>query len=502
LLQSKMTIGRKFALTGAFLMVMTMALGLVSLLGLSSADRSIAAVADDSLAGVSACSLVESGLLEIRGDIWRHISSRDSADMANVEQQIQKLKEQVKTGIATMQKGIFTDEERELNRKIQPLVDQYYRAWDGIIDLSRASKNEEAYKKYMAEAAPAYEAARAAVAAETEYNRSTGSRNSAEAHSQSSHTQALVWVVLIVAVLAGCGLLFAMVRSINTALIQAVSEVGSGAVQVASAASQIAASSQALAQGSSEQAASLEETSSSSEEINSMARKNAANSETMSTLVDQSQEMFTRANRELDEMVVSMDEINQSSSKISKIIKVIDDIAFQTNILALNAAVEEARAGEAGMGFAVVAEEVRNLAQRSAQAAKDTSSLIEESIAKSNGGKQKVDRVADAIRTITEDSGKIKILVDEVTLGSSEQTRGLDQISKAINQMEQVTQSTAAAAEQGAAAAEELDTQSTALKQAVAQLNAMIVGGGTASGRESRGQGLNLLHRLRPALPR
>ena len=157
------------------------------------------------------------------------------------------------------------------------------------------------------------------------------------------------------------------------------------------------------------------------------------------------------------------------------------------------------------MGFAVVAEEVRNLAQRSAQAASDTSSLIEESITKSNGGKQKVDRVAEAIRTITEDSGKIKTLVDEVTLGSSEQTRGLDQISKAINQMEQVTQSTAAAAEQGAAAAQELDTQSVSLKQAVAHLNAIIVGGSsdsardTVSGQEPSGSVRNLLRRFRPA---
>jgi methyl-accepting chemotaxis protein/methyl-accepting chemotaxis protein-1 (serine sensor receptor) len=463
---------------------MTMALGLVSLLGLSSADRQIGAVADDSLAGVSACSLVESGLLEIRGDIWRHISSRDSADMANVEQQIQKLKEQVKTGIATMQKGIFTDEERELNRKIQPLVDQYYRAWDGIIDLSRASKNEEAYKKYMAEAAPAYEAARAAVAAETEYNRSTGSRNSAEAHTQSSHTQALVWVVLIVAVLAGCGLLFAMVRSINTALIQAVSEVGSGAVQVASAASQIAASSQALAQGSSEQAASLEETSSSSEEINSMARKNTENTRAAVELMGRLQTEFAEANNSLDGTVAAMDELNTASQKISKIIKVIDEIAFQTNILALNAAVEAARAGEAGMGFAVVADEVRNLAQRSAQAAKDTSTLIAESITRSHDGKEKVDHVAAAIRSIAKDSNKIQVLVDEVNVASQEQSRGIEHVARAVTQMESVTQRTAASAEESASASTELTAQASSLKDIVQRLSEMVGGhveGGSAA---------------------
>ncbi|MCC6391421.1 MAG: methyl-accepting chemotaxis protein, partial [Bryobacterales bacterium] len=185
--------------------------------------------------------------------------------------------------------------------------------------------------------------------------------------------------------------------------------------------------------------------------------------------------------------VVAMGEINTQSDKISKIIKVIDEIAFQTNILALNAAVEAARAGEAGMGFAVVADEVRNLAQRCAQAAKDTASLIEESIAKSNDGKVKVDQVASMIRAITEESAKVKTLVDEVNLGSQEQTRGIEQIGKAIIQMEQVTQKTAANAEESASAAEELNAQSETLKDVVERLAAMV--GGAAGG------GARKLHR-------
>src|SRR5437764_246962 len=146
------------------------------------------------------------------------------------------------------------------------------------------------------------------------------------------------------------------------------------------------------------------------------------------------------------------------------------------SVRALNAAVEAARAGEAGMGFAVVADEVRNLAQRCAQAAKDTAGLIEESIAKSNDGKTKVDQVAVAIRFITEESARVKTLVDEVSLGSLEQTRGIEQIAKALTQMEQVTQQSAANAEESAAAAEELTAQASTLMEVVHQLSAMVGG--------------------------
>jgi len=281
-------------------------------------------------------------------------------------------------------------------------------------------------------------------------------------------------LIALAMVVIGC-VLFILRRS-NLVLRQAVSELSEGAEQTASAASQVSSSSQFLAQGSSEQAASLEETSASSEEINSMARKNTENSRMATDLVTGTQQRFVDTNRSLDEMVQAMSAIKSSSDNIAKIIKTIDEIAFQTNILALNAAVEAARAGEAGMGFAVVADEVRNLAQRCAQAAKDTAALIEESIGRSNEGTTKVDQVALAIRAITEDSGKVKMLVDEVNLGSQEQSRGIEQIAKAISQMEQVTQKTAANAEECASAAEQLNGQSETVKGIVARLTE-IVGG-------------------------
>jgi len=305
--------------------------------------------------------------------------------------------------------------------------------------------------------------------------------SASDAHDTVSHTQWVGILLVGASLLVAVGVLLIVQRSMRTLQSMAV-ELGEGAEGVAGASAQVSASSQSLAQGSSEQAASIEETSASSEEIRSMARKNSENSRLAVELVTQSQQKFVETNESLREMEVAMGQINTSSEKISKIIKVIDEIAFQTNILALNAAVEAARAGEAGMGFAVVADEVRNLAQRCAQAAKDTAALIEESIARSNDGKVKVDHVAAAIRTITEESAKVKTLVDEVSLGSQEQARGIEQIGKAIAQMEQVTQKSAANAEESASAAEELNAQCTSTRDIVGRLSAMV--GGNGSGRK------------------
>ena len=181
-------------------------------------------------------------------------------------------------------------------------------------------------------------------------------------------------------------------------------------------------------------------------------------------------------NQTLDRMVEKMKEIDGSSNKIARIIKVIDEIAFQTNILALNAAVEAARAGEAGLGFAVVADEVRNLAQRCAQAARDTALLIEDSIATSRDGNARLDQMAGAVRSMTENSLRVKSLVDEVNLGSQEQARGMDQISRAVLQMEKVTQRTAAGAEQSAAAGAQLDGHASDLRAVVQEMRAMVGG--------------------------
>jgi methyl-accepting chemotaxis protein/methyl-accepting chemotaxis protein-1 (serine sensor receptor) len=277
--------------------------------------------------------------------------------------------------------------------------------------------------------------------------------------------------------LAVGGLLFAIVRKANSALRGLAQRIAQSAEQVANAASQVSESSHQLADGASHQAASLEETSASTEEISSITRKNADHALQVAALVKESDKGAAQVNQTLDGMLDKMKEIDASSNKIARIIKVIDEIAFQTNILALNAAVEAARAGEAGLGFAVVADEVRSLAQRSAQAAKDTAGLIEESIATSRHGNAQLDQVAGAVRSMTDNSTRVKALVDEVSLGSQEQARGMDHISRAVIQMEQVTQNSAAAAKDGATAGSELSGYAATLKELVEDMREMVGAG-------------------------
>ena len=280
--------------------------------------------------------------------------------------------------------------------------------------------------------------------------------------------------IAAVAFAAIVGLVIFVIRSTRREATQLARHLSETAAGTAAASSQVSTASQSLAQGATEQAASLEETSASMEEMASMTRQNAENSQSAAGLMTEVDGHVRTSNETLAEMVSSMAAIQESSQQVSRIIKTIDEIAFQTNILALNAAVEAARAGEAGMGFAVVADEVRSLAQRSAQAARDTATLIETSIARTQQGSERVQEVADAINTITASISKVKGLVDEVSLASRQQSQGIDQVAQAVAQMEKVTQTTAATAEESAAASEELSAQAETAMDVVRQLETLV----------------------------
>ncbi len=303
---------------------------------------------------------------------------------------------------------------------------------------------------------------------------------------QASTLKGLSLSSMIVGVTAALGLGLLISRGINRVLKKVCGDLNSGADQTAAASGQVSSSSQTLAEGASEQAASLEETSASLEEISSMTKRNAESATQAKDLAGQTRAAADTGAADMEEMKRAMDAIKGSSDDISKIIKTIDEIAFQTNILALNAAVEAARAGEAGMGFAVVAEEVRNLAQRSAQSAKETAGKIEDSVKKSEHGVQICGKVAQSLSEIVGKARQVDTLVGEIAQASKEQTQGIEQVNTAVSQMDKVTQSNAAGAEETAAAAEELSAQAIVLQDSVTELLALVDGANNAGPRAAR----------------
>ena len=266
------------------------------------------------------------------------------------------------------------------------------------------------------------------------------------------------------------------INLIADSLNEVMSEINTSADQVASGAGQVSDGNQAISQGAAEQASSIEELTASITQIAAQTEQNAANSKKSNEMALQVKNAAEEGNSQMQNMLVSMNEINQSSENISKIIKVIDDIAFQTNILALNAAVEAARAGVHGKGFAVVAEEVRNLAARSANAAKETTELIEGSIKKAGVGTKIARETAGALKIIVESAEKTVALGREIADASEEQAEGIAQIHQGIEQLSQVVQTNSATAQEGAAASEELSGQAGILKDKIGRFKLKSAG--------------------------
>ncbi len=468
------TIGKRLIAGFGVILVGVIAVGGYSASKLLSLNADADRIANDSLPGTALSGQVLARVKDNYILALQHMHAASPADMAAAEESTKQVAADIGRMLADYEKTITQADDRANFDEVKPAREAFLRARDRVVSLDRDGRHDEAVKLFAGELTPAYQSYVDRLRAVSDWNIKAGQQVGGGIEQD---VRAAVWGVsigVIVLALAAGVIAFLVVRSTNTILRGAVGELRQGAEQVVSASSQVASSAQALSQGSTEQAASLEETSASMEEMASMTRKNAENSERAATLMQDVDRRVLESNQALEDMVRSMGSIKESSDKVAKIIKTIDEIAFQTNILALNAAVEAARAGEAGMGFAVVADEVRTLAQRSAQAAKDTAVLIEESITRSTEGTTKVQQVAGTITAITESVGQVKGLVAEVSVASREQAQGIDQVTQAVTQMEKVTQTTAASAEESAAASEELSAQAEATMRTVRDLAALV----------------------------
>lgn len=296
---------------------------------------------------------------------------------------------------------------------------------------------------------------------------------------QAAETQKAVTLLIVITSVCSA-LVFGVLMLIGSRLSRAVSSVvtrlSDSGQQVNQAIGQLSLAGQSLSQSSTESAASLEETVASLEEMSSMVKLNSDNAKQAAALAQSSRQAAEAGESEIKNLVESMNDISKSSKKIEEIINVIDDIAFQTNLLALNAAVEAARAGEQGKGFAVVADAVRSLAQRSASAAKDITSLIKDSVEKINHGTEIADRSGGVLSNIVTSIKKVSDLNNEISAASTEQTAGISQINKAMNQLDASSQSNAASSEEIASTAEEISSQSNQMQILVKDLSHIVIG--------------------------
>ena len=334
---------------------------------------------------------------------------------------------------------------------------------------------QEAKRVYVQETLPALESTRKVL---KEIRSEAGKHimtDEAMLHEAQS-TRRNVTMIALAALIVGAVLASVIARGISSVLKGISNRMQEGAEQVAAASRQVSSASQSLAEGASQQAASLEESSSALEEMASSTRQNANHATRAQDLMKECSQVLRQAAGSMSEVTVSMQEISKSSEETSRIIKTIDGIAFQTNLLALNAAVEAARAGEAGAGFAVVAEEVRSLAMRAAEAARNTAGLLEGTVKRIREGSELVTRTNEEFSLVSSSISQIGELIAGIAASSQEQAKGIEQISEAVAGMDVVTQQNAANAEESASASEELSAQAYQMKSGVDELTVLVGG--------------------------
>ncbi len=465
-----MTITKKISLLYALPAVLSLAVGGVSVASLRLMHGVIGKLAADSLPGTYSIGRLSGIAKDIRGGIRGHITSGNQADKAKADADLAALERTLRTELQEYRKSITRDRDRELFAGVAGQFDALLRSARSIRPLSMAGKTDDALQMFRTGTMPAYQRVQKAIEEVYAFKRQDGNSNAAQAVSSARNAERILWVLFALSA-PFCGLLaWYVVHDIHQGLQPIIGELNAASTQLGVASRQISASSDSLAQGATRQAASLKETSVAGRQISSMTQQNLDKTRAAARLMAETAGAAANASRELEQTMEFMKDMDASSGKVVKIIQVIDEIAFQTNILALNAAVEAARAGEAGMSFAVVADEVRNLAHRSAQAARDTAEMIQSSIGKSKQGSDQIARIFAAVQKMSGSADRVKAMVDEVSAVSAEQARGIEQISKAISQMDRVTARIAAGAEESASVGHQLGFHTASLLAVVENL--------------------------------
>lgn len=424
----------------------------------------------------TASDVIELGL-DAQIEVWRALAQRDREKLTAAMQRLDDLDKQFESVLSITRQKINIDRiaaarkaAAEYKVAIQDLLDGWTAMAQLEVDLGKTAQEVLDLAKGSA--------VRGMEHAKEQVNGSVVALNWA-----SQMTALGLGIALILAVL----LAVSITRSITRPVKLVISKLSSGSGQVSGAADQVAQSSQSMAEGASTQASSLEETSASLEQMASMTRQNADNAKNAKTMANQAREEADHGIEAMRRMNETAARIKESSSQTAKILKTIDEIAFQTNLLALNAAVEAARAGEAGKGFAVVAEEVRSLARRCAEAARNTSELVEGAQRNSEQGVEASAEVSSILERIVDRAQKVSQLVGEVSAATDEQAQGIAQVNKAVSQMDQVTQANAASSEEAASASEELSAQAEELSSIVTELLAIVEGHKSKAAGRSNG---------------